>query len=315
MAEITTPSSTKNQTNVEFENEGYDEDCENLTQESKELILSLPREKGWISPYLYLYKDVWVPALQVQAICFLQKNFQAIDDDIVIASTMKSGTAWLKGLVFAIVNRKVFSPSQKNHPLLVSNPHVLIQSFEFNYFGNNEIPNLSHLPKPRIFSTHIPFHLLPDSIAKSKCKIIYICRNPFDTFVSLWFFANKVKASSASKLSLDEAFEKYSKGINEFGPFWTNMLGYWRESKHSPRNILFLRYEDLKADIKFWVKRVADFLDCPFNSEEENNDGVIDNIIELCSFQKMKDLEVNKTGKFHLNKAGNSGLQIENIHI
>lgn len=113
MAEITTPSSTKNQTNVEFENEGYDEDCENLTQESKELILSLPREKGWISPYLYLYKDVWVPALQVQAICSLQKNFQAIDDDIVIASTMKSGTAWLKGLVFAIVNRKVFSPSQK----------------------------------------------------------------------------------------------------------------------------------------------------------------------------------------------------------
>lgn len=90
------------------------------------------------------------------------------------------------------------------------------------------------------------------------------------------------------------------------------MLGYWRESKHSPRNILFLRYEDLKGDIKFWVKRVADFLDCPFNSEEENNDGVIDNIIELCSFQKMKDLEVNKTGKFHLNKAGNSGLQIEN---
>ncbi|XP_054813406.1 cytosolic sulfotransferase 15-like [Prosopis cineraria] len=107
---------------------------------------------------------------------------------------------------------------------------------------------------------------------------------------------NGVKASSLPKLSWEEAFDRYSKGINEFGLLWTNILGYWWENKLSPNKILCLRYEDLKGDIKFYLKTVAVFLDCPFNAEEER-DGVIENIIELCSFQKMKDLEVNKTGK------------------
>ncbi|XP_054813404.1 cytosolic sulfotransferase 15-like [Prosopis cineraria] len=95
----------------------------------------------------------------------------------------------------------------------------------------------------------------------------------------------------------EEALESYSNCIYETGPFWTNMLGYWRESKERPNKVLFLRYEDLKGDIKFYLERIAEFLDCPFNSVEES-EGVIENIIELCSSQKMKELEVNKTGKF-----------------
>ncbi|XP_054811048.1 cytosolic sulfotransferase 15-like [Prosopis cineraria] len=299
MAETTTTSFTKNQANVELENEAYDEEYEKLSQECKALLLSLPREKGSINPYLYLYKDFWVPTNRIQPICYFQKHFQARDDDVVLASLQKSGTTWLKALTFAIVNRKVFSPSQNNHPLLVSNAHELVQSFEFNYYVDNQNPDLSNLPKPRLFSTHVPFHVLSDSIIKSKCKIIYICRNPFDNFVSFWHFANKVKAPSLPKLSCEEAFDRYSKGIYQFGPFWINMLGYWRESKQSPNKILFLRYENLKGDIKFYLKRMAEFLNCPFNSEEER-DGVIENIIELCSFQKMKDLEVNKIEKIGL---------------
>ena len=42
---------------------------------------------------------------------------------------------------------------------------------------------------------------------------------------------------------------------------------------------------------------MAQFLDCPFALEEES-EGVIDSIIQLCSLQKMKELEVNKTGVF-----------------
>jgi estrone sulfotransferase len=73
------------------------------------------------------------------------------------------------------------------------------------------------------------------------------------------------------------------------------MLGYFKESIARPNNILFLKYEDLKEDINFYVKKIADFLGCPFTLEEENN-GVIDDIINLCSFEKMKELEANKFG-------------------
>ncbi|XP_054810851.1 cytosolic sulfotransferase 15-like [Prosopis cineraria] len=297
MAATSTTSFTKCQSNVELENEGEDEEYENLSQECKELLLRLPKEKGWDFPYFYLYQDIWYPPARIQAIISFQKHFQAKESDIIIASLPKSGTTWLKALTFAIVNRNRFSPSQHNHPLLISNSHDLVPFFEFNHYGNNQIPNLSALPEPRLFGTHIPFHSLPDSAVKSKCKIIYICRNPFDHFVSFWLFINKVIPPSLPKLSSEEAFERYSKGINEFGSFWTHMLSYWRESKVMPGKDLFLKYEDLKGDINFFSKRVADFLGFPFSPEEESN-GIIESIIELCSFEKMKELEANENDKF-----------------
>ena len=74
------------------------------------------------------------------------------------------------------------------------------------------------------------------------------------------------------------------------------MLGYWNESIANPNKVLFLKYEDLKEDTHFHVKRIAKFLGCPFTQEEESN-GVIQSIIKLCSFENMKSLEVNKSGK------------------
>ncbi|KAI9072649.1 hypothetical protein K1719_045386 [Acacia pycnantha] len=283
--------------NVEFKNEAYCEEYEKLPRECQEMLLSLPKKKGWGYPYIYLYQGIWYTPTRIQAICSFQKHFQAKDSDIVIATLPKSGTTWLKALTFAILNRKHFPPSQNNHPLLFSNAHDLVPFFEYTHYANNQIPDLSNMPEPRLFSTHVPFHSLPDSITKSTCKIVYICRNPFDNLVSFWFHVNKLVQPSLSKLSLEEAFERYSNGINEFGPFWTHMLGYWRESKETPNKILFMKYEDLKGDMKFSLKRVAEFLGCPFNLEEESN-GVIEKIIELCSFEKMKEQEVNKTGKF-----------------
>ncbi|XP_028789036.1 cytosolic sulfotransferase 15-like [Neltuma alba] len=297
MAETTVSSVTKCQPNVEPKNEICDEEYEYYSQEFKDLFKSLPREKGWSSPYIYLYQEIWYPPVPLQGVLSFQKHFQAKDSDVVIASLPKSGTTWLKALTFAIMNRKYFSPSQSNHPLLISSAHELVPFLELNYSGNYQISDLSNLPEPRLFGTHVPFHSLPTSTIKSKCKTIYICRNPFDQFVSLWSFMNKITPPSLPKLSCEEAFERYCLGTQEGGPVWTHMMSYWKESKRTPLKVLFLKYEDLKGDIQLSLTRMAEFLECPFTSEEES-DGVIKNIIELCSFEKMKELEVNKTGKF-----------------
>ncbi|QCD85682.1 desulfoglucosinolate sulfotransferase A/B/C [Vigna unguiculata] len=99
------------------------------------------------------------------------------------------------------------------------------------------------------------------------------------------------------ELTIEETLEKYCKGILGFGPTWEHMLGYWKESIANPNKVLFLKYEELKEDVNFYVKRVAEFLDCPFTEEEESS-GVIESIINLCSLEKMKNLEVNKAGTF-----------------
>ncbi|KAB5565021.1 hypothetical protein DKX38_005075 [Salix brachista] len=281
---------TKNQAN------DNGEDLEKLTSECKELLLSLPREKGWRTACLYRYKGFWCQSKEIEAIISFEKHFQPIDTDVILASIPKSGTTWLKALSFAIVNRKKFAISSDGHPLLASNPHDLVPFFEYKLYAEKQVPDLSKLPDPRLFATHIPFAALQDSVKNSGCRIIYICRNPFDTFISSWTFSNKLRSETAPPLLLEQTFKKYCEGVVGFGPFWDHMLGYWKESLERPDKVLFLKYEDLKEDATFYLKKIAKFLGCPFSMEEEK-EGVVEKIASLCSFEKMKDLEVNKSGR------------------
>ncbi|XP_062000240.1 cytosolic sulfotransferase 15-like [Rosa rugosa] len=276
------------------ENPPLDHEEEKLSDECKKLVLSLPKEKGWRTLHLFQFQGFWCQSAEIQSILAFQNHFQTSDSDIVLASIPKSVTTWLKALTFAIVNRRHFAVS-KSHPLLTSNPHDLVPFLEYKLYANNSLPDLSKFPEPRLFGTHIPYPSL-STIKKSNCKIVYICRNPFDTFVSSWHFINKVKPQSQAPISLDEAFDMYCKGIVGFGPFWEHMLGYWKESLNRPDNVLFLKYEDMKENGVFQLKKLAKFLGFPFSLEEERG-GEIEEIAKLCGFENMKKLEVNRSGK------------------
>jgi len=52
----------------------------------------------------------------------------------------------------------------------------------------------------------------------------------------------------------------------------------------------------MKMNPSFYLKKIAMFLECPFTKEEESK-GVVGDILNLCSFEKMSNLETNKTGK------------------
>jgi len=98
---------------------------------------------------------------------------------------------------------------------------------------------------------------------------------------------------------LDEAFELFCKGVSPFGPFWDHLLGYWKASLESPKKILFLKYEDMQREPGVYVKKLAEFIGYPFSPEEETQ-GVVQHIVEFCSFESLSNLEVNKiqTTKF-----------------
>jgi hypothetical protein len=102
-------------------------------------------------------------------------------------------------------------------------------------------------------------------------------------------------SSSSSSSLIDEGFENICRGVQSYGPFWNNVLSYWKASLERPDKVLFLKYEDLKEDIILNLKRLAEFLGFPF-TEEEEKEGVIEEISRLCSFDNLKDLEVNKNG-------------------
>ncbi|KAL5773189.1 hypothetical protein ACOSQ2_013113 [Xanthoceras sorbifolium] len=224
-----------------------------LTDEVRQLISTLPREKDFDCTYLYQYQEgFWYRPTYIAGILSAQRHFQA--------------------LTYAIVHRSHYP--FEHSPLLTANPHEL-----------------------SIFGTHIPYPSIPRSIMNSNCRIVYMCRNPLDQFISHWHFMVKIAQDRETEpLSLEEALERVSHGIQAFGPSWEHVLGYWRASLENPNKILFLKYEDVMEDTLLYVKKMADFLGCPFSSVEENQ-GVIAENSKLCSFENMKDLEVNKTGR------------------
>lgn len=270
---------------------------EGLSYEFQEMLDSLPKERGWRTRYLHLFQGFWCQAKEIQAIMSFQKHFQSLPNDVVLATIPKSGTTWLKALTFTILNRHRFEifPST-DHPLLTSNPHDLVPFFEYKLYANGAVPDLSGLASPRTFATHVPFGSLKDSIEEPGVKVVYLCRNPFDTFISSWHYINNIKSECVSPVSLDEGFDLYCRGVIGFGPFWEHMLGYWRESLKRPEKVFFLKYEDLKEDVESNLKKLASFLGVPFTEEEERNE-VVKAIADLCSFESLKKLEVNKSNK------------------
>uniref|UniRef100_A0A6N2JWQ7 Sulfotransferase n=1 Tax=Salix viminalis TaxID=40686 RepID=A0A6N2JWQ7_SALVM len=296
------------------------------TDEIADLLSSLPKEKSWRTGYVYRYQGFWCPEKQkpmslltsclpfpkkshgdqamcidtkafgVPAVIAFQKHFLAQKTDTIIVTMPKSGTTWLKALAFSIMNRAKYTPLSS--PLNSANPHDLVPFFEFGLYANNQIPDLSTFPSPRMFATHVPYPSLPDSVKDSGCRIVYLCRNPFDNFISLWHFASKARDESLGPLSLEDCFDGFCNGLGGFGPFFDHVLGYWRESLKRPDEVLFLAFEDMKEDIHSQMKRLAEFLGCPFSLEEEA-DGVIEGISKMCSLSNLKDKEINKTGRFH----------------
>ena len=277
-----------------------------IDQEFKELIQTFPLEKGMIETYVHQYQGFWQTTKDLQGVLSCQKHFHAHDTDIIVASTAKTGTIWLKALTFALLNRKKYPDiHDNNHPLLTNNPHVLVPNLELNlYIKKDILPDLDSLSPPRLFSTHLSYESLPKSMKDSTCKVVYICRDPKDTFISLWHSVNKLRPKSKGTLPLEEAFESFCRGVSPMGPFWEHVLGYWKESLEKSKKVLFLRHEEMKMKPSFYLKEIAKFLECPFTKEEESK-GVVGDILNLCSFEKLSNLEINKTGKLPSGKQNN----------
>lgn len=211
-----------------------------LSEECKKLLLTLPKERGWLASHIYNYQGFWIAPRHLQGVIACQQQFQAQDSDIILVTSPKSGTTWLKALVFALVNRIRFPFSEQNHPLLVNNPHDLVPFLELKLYIDGQVPNFSSFTSPRLLSTHLPYGSLPKSVQHSKNKLVYLCRNPRYIFISLFHFTNNLRTENMRTNSIEEMLDLFCKGVSLYGPFWNHVLDYWKESIENPKKVLFL---------------------------------------------------------------------------
>ncbi|KAJ3705665.1 hypothetical protein LUZ61_009370 [Rhynchospora tenuis] len=255
----------------------------------KELILTLPKEERARPFTLRKYQGFWCSEPHLLGVLAMQEVFKPRYDDVIVASALKSGATWLKALTFTIMHRDKYTFS--NHPLLKLNPHDCVPILEHHYATQDE-KYLETLPSPRVLGTHLPYSILPDSTRTSNCPIVYICRETKDVFVSFYHMMTRFEWMEEPP-SFTENFELFCEGRFPYGPVWEHVLEYYAKSLCSCEKVLFLRYEEMLKDPINGVVRLANFIGCPFTKEEMKN-GLVETIVDFCSFNKLKNFDVNK---------------------
>uniref|UniRef100_A0A804M1W9 Sulfotransferase n=1 Tax=Zea mays TaxID=4577 RepID=A0A804M1W9_MAIZE len=180
-----------------------------------DLVSTLPARGGWVS--LVQYQNYWLNPGRLQNIIPVKELYKPRADDIVLATYLKCGTTWLKALAFAITTRgrhhQAFAAA--DHPLLTVHPQEAVPHLEVHTPGQG-LADIERLPSPRLLGTHLPLSLLPPAVATSGCRVVYLCRQPKDVFVSLWHFVKGMRGGR-SPVELDAALAMFCEGVRGDG--------------------------------------------------------------------------------------------------
>ncbi|XP_051149273.1 cytosolic sulfotransferase 6-like [Andrographis paniculata] len=102
---------------------------EAVSEEFKSSVSSLPHKKMHFGSSIYQYQGFWYPLSVLPGVINFQQNFHPQSSDIFTIAFPKSGTTWLKSLLFTLSNRRQFPVNDANHPILTANPFVLYAPF------------------------------------------------------------------------------------------------------------------------------------------------------------------------------------------
>ncbi|KAL3636531.1 hypothetical protein CASFOL_018830 [Castilleja foliolosa] len=258
----------------------------------------LQREK-WVG-YEFLYKshNFWFTKTYLETTQRVIENFKPLPKDVILASFPKTGTTWLKALLHSITIRS--DPKNDKRTLISNHPQELIQSLETYLYVSEINPGFLTPKDPnkdvRILGTHIPYQLLGDVLKSCECKIVYVTRNPKDTLVSMWHFLRKSDDFKVNPWELEVAVDQFCDGVVVFGPYYDHVLAYREESLKRPEKVFFVTYEEIKENPKSCVRKIGEFLECPFG-EGENGEMEIEEIVKNCSFENLSNREVNKSNE------------------
>ncbi|CAL5005318.1 unnamed protein product [Urochloa decumbens] len=276
------------------------------------LTSTLPTTQDWATP-LFRLQGCWLTRQCVESVRLVDAQFKPRPDDLLLATYPKSavqsldqsGTTWLKALAFTILNRSRRHPvvftgagaGDNGHPLLSHNPHDLVPFLEMPDRALNPVAELEALPSPRLLCTHLPAALLPPATLGLGCRVVYLCRDPKDVLVSLWYHMRSMPVLQLQdSFQFTNAFDLFCEGVSLFGPVWEHCLGYWKGSLEPSNNVLFFKYDEMMAQAEKHVKTLAGFLGVPSFTADEESGGAVEGVVRLCSFHNLKNLPVNSDG-------------------
>ncbi|XP_074189578.1 amine sulfotransferase isoform X2 [Rhinolophus sinicus] len=193
--------------------------------------------------------------LPVVDVDFLEniEDFEIRDDDVFIVTYPKSGTIWTQQILSLI-----YFEGHRSRTEIVKT----IDRVPFLEYNIHKIDFLER-PSPRLFSTHLPYYLVPKGLKSKKAKIIYIYRNPKDVLTSYFHFSNLMAI------------------IPVVGSLWFDHIKNWYKYRHD-FNILFMMYEEMKLDLRSSVLKISHFLEKELSEED------VEAVVKQATFKNMK---------------------------
>ncbi|CAN8000568.1 unnamed protein product [Ixodes hexagonus] len=194
--------------------------------------------------------------------------------DVFVVTYPKCGTTWLQFILYHIYT---------NGATVVS-----IKDFagRMPFLERMGVEGLADLPRP---GSAIKTHMLYDQDRVSKqAKYIYVARNPYDCCVSFYNHYKLFPLYQFEDGTFDQFFEQFMRGEVDFGDYFDHLLS-WYAHRDEP-NVLFMTYEDLKQDTRFWVQKIADFLGHEYGDNLRQDPGAMDKIIAATSVANVREL-------------------------
>ena len=205
------------------------------------------------------------------------KSFNLRPDDVFVSTYPKGGSHWIGFIVHLIMNNGVENRDVPFHHIC---PWLEAAGLLENIC---KLEDVERLPNPRFFYSHAYYSKMPGGAPNtSPAKYIYVARNPKDTFVSYYHFHLKMQGSGTILFgrTWKQFFDEFVKGRVLFGSWWDHIPEWWKHKDE--KNVLFLKYEDLKKDLPRYVKIIADFLGYALEQD------VIMKIASTSTFEEMK---------------------------
>jgi len=177
-------------------------------------------------------------------------------EDVFVCSYPKSGTTWMQHIVGSLVLRARGLPPPEEHvsrrtPFFEIDPH---------WRGPGQFaPEVEEGQRAigrRMFNTHLRWEMMPKH---ERVKYVYVCREGRDTCCSFFHHLSSQRTKAGDGFAFEGSFaefhERWLAGRTEFGR-WSDHLASWDLAAGDPR-VLILSYEDMLADLRSCVERVA----------------------------------------------------------
>jgi hypothetical protein len=173
-------------------------------------------------------------------------------EDVFVVTQMRSGTTWMQHLVYQVLTRGAGDLVASGTALNAVSPWIE----SVRTIGVADAPLVGRERPSRIIKTHLPVGLCPFD---RQAKYIYVARHPLTCFAScVDFVRGNLQGFAPDWPEFSTWFQ--SDELMWWGT-WVRHVGHWQRHAAVESNVLFVRYEDMQADLGKVAARVAKFLD------------------------------------------------------